>query len=72
MLATHVRSRLRGAHGHLLHQALDAARHQEARRRLRLRVVRGDRALQGDQAGDLVLLVLRVMHPRPGSGGAGA
>jgi len=58
--------------GHLLHQPLDAARQQERRRRLGLWVLRGDRALEGDQAGDLVLLVLRVADARAGGLGAGA
>jgi hypothetical protein len=57
---------------HLPHQPLDAARQQETRRRLGLRVVRGDHAAEGDQAGDLVLLVLRVVDAGAGGGGAGA
>jgi hypothetical protein len=79
-----VRSRLRGAHGssagcrlarlprHLLHQPLDPARQQERRRRLGLRVPREDLAPEGNQAGDLVLLVLRLMDAGAGSLGASA
>jgi hypothetical protein len=42
------------------------------RRRFRLRVLRGGVAGQADQASDLVLLLLRLMHPRPAARRPGA
>jgi hypothetical protein len=57
---------------HLLHQPLDAARLQERRRRFGLRVLRTGRAAEGDQAGDLVLLVLGLVDAGAGARGAGA
>src|SRR5262249_59333492 len=57
---------------HLLHQPLDAARLEERRRRLGLRVLRTDLAGEGDQAGDLVLLGLRLVDAGAGRLGAGA
>jgi len=56
----------------LSHQPLHAARLDQRRRRLRLRIVLGGATLEADQAGDLVFLGLRLMHPRAGAGRARA
>jgi len=50
---------------HLLHQSLHAPGLQKRRGRLRLRILPVPLAFQAHQAGDLVLLVLVLMHPRP-------
>ena len=50
---------------HGLHQPLYSSRLEERLGRLRLWVLLVYLTLQADQAGDLVFLVLFVMHPRP-------
>ena len=57
---------------HLLHQPLHPPGLQERRGRLRLRVLVVGRAVQRHQAGDLVLLVLLLVHPGPAAGLPGA
>jgi hypothetical protein len=54
---------------HLPDQTLNASRPHERRRWFRLRILGVFSALQRDQAGDLVLLVLRLVNATPAVGG---